>query len=161
MNSFLKGIKEATADAGPDIAAVVERLETAGAEADKEAASRAADIRSTAARVASSCSIDGKGHATFINFDPYADFAATGCPIAKRESAVRSSARNEESRKTTSYPRLMDYAIFSYSRSRSKTNESKRKEDGEEASTQSGQRRTAAKIIGCNEPAELSYLELR
>jgi ParB-like chromosome segregation protein Spo0J len=54
MNSFLKGIKEATADAGPDIAAVLERLETASAEADKEAASRAADIRSAAARVARS-----------------------------------------------------------------------------------------------------------
>jgi len=88
MNSFLKGIKEATADAGPDIAAVLERLETASAEADKEAASRAADIRSAAARVASSCSIDEKGRPTFINFDPYADFAATVALLQKEKALL-------------------------------------------------------------------------
>jgi hypothetical protein len=83
MNSFPKRIEEATADAGPDIAAAFERLEIARAEADKEAANRAAGTR-----VAPSCSIDEKGQPKFVNFDPYADFAATIALLQKEKALL-------------------------------------------------------------------------
>jgi hypothetical protein len=88
MNSFHKRIEEATADAGPDIAAAFERLEIARAEADKEAASRAADIGAAGTGVAPSCSIDEKGQPTFVNFDPYADFAATIALLQKEKALL-------------------------------------------------------------------------
>lgn len=101
MNSFLKGIKAATADAGPDVQAAVERFEAASVEADKEAASRAADIRTAATRIAPSCSVDlATGRIKFISFDPYVDAAATVALLEKEKARLECEPGSKKRTKT-------------------------------------------------------------
>ncbi|MDP9004636.1 MAG: hypothetical protein M3N12_07585 [Verrucomicrobiota bacterium] len=115
MNSWIEGIKVATADADSDIRAAVERFEAESVEADKEAASRASDIRAAATRMEPSCSVDLKtGRVTFISFDPAADAAAT---IALVEKAKAKVEREPGSKKRTKIIRILESLIAQFSAS--------------------------------------------